>query len=208
MTTELVTWNVFGTRPLMQGNPLASLDVPKTGSKARKKMPAEAAGFEAARKLLYRTEEGLFYHPAQAFWKAIVVACPNVQIGGKATSGIVPRAIEPAEEECILYDPDTLTEKNPRPLSEKEWVVDTRRVGGNMKVTGSPLVSRPKWRAWGVRLGLEIDRDFIPAQYKEVLTDLFNIAGGMGVGVGRLRKDGSNWYGIRMGKFRAELWNM
>jgi len=211
MTFEELTWLIYGRRPLMQANPLGALQKAESETKTAKTrsgIKQATVGFDVARALLYEVpgengEPARFGHPSQAFWSVMVAACPGVTIGGKAASGFFPRCVEMVEEYCTLYDPESLTDGKPRPLTEKQWLVDTRMVW-NPKV-GNVLVSRPKWKEWATLLKLLIDRDRIPAQFTDVVTYILNEAGQMGIGCGSLRKKAAKWSGIAYGKFIAVL---
>lgn len=206
MSFEIVQFNLFGVRPLMQNKvDLDGLEKPADG-KRQVKAAAKTPLQEATDKM-HVTDDGDYYHPGQAFWRAIVDACPNITIGGKAATGFVPRAVEPAEEEVILVDPKTLNAKTPKRLGKKSWVIDRRAI---QTTKGMILVRRPMFKTWGARLALEVDREVIPVKANNALLMILNNAGRMGVGSGRLHKEtkgsSSGWFGIRMGKFRAELW--
>ena len=205
MQVELVTFNIVGVRPLMQNTVDVDSLEKEVGVGKRAAKATGKTSLEEARDKLHVTEDGRLFHPGQAFWKAMVLACPNITIGGKAASGIVPRAVEPAEEEVILYDPETLKSKSPRPLGDKDWMVDRRAIQTSK---GLIIARRPIFKSWGARLVLEVDRGFIPERADNALLEILNIAGKMGVGSGRLRKEGSEWYGIRMGKFTADFWKL
>jgi hypothetical protein len=200
MKLELITWKIVGIRPLMQSNPIVMQRAEEQGRSRVKKV---VKAFDEAKAQLYLNEDEKPYHPAVAFWKALFVACPYRDIGKMAAATAVASAVSQAEEEFLLCDPASLGRKSPKVLSAKEWVVDVRRVV-NQKA-GALLAARPKWRTWGGLLTMEIDREFIPNL--DPLTQLMNIAGRYGVGVGRLRKIGAKaeWGGLGLGKYTAEL---
>lgn len=205
---DLVTWAVHGTKPLMQNSWRGMLDEDDepTSTTARRRGPkVRSPRFDEALAKCWRLEDGRFYHPARAFWAALVTTCPGTSIGKTAASSLIPKAVDIAEEEFILLDPDTLAAKSPKPLTDKDWLVDTRPAVNAMK--GAILVSRPKWRRWGGLLVLEVNRDVIPEKYDGVITQLLNNAGLLGIGSGRTwKKPGtSQWYSLGMGKFVAEL---
>jgi hypothetical protein len=207
MAIDLVTWAITGTKPLMQNSWKGMLDEEEqTGTTARRRGPkVRSPRFEEATAKTWELEDGRYFHPARAFWSALVATCPGTSIGGTAASSLIPKAVDIAEEEFILFDPDTLMRKSPKPLGDKDWVMDTRPAVNAQK--GAILVSRPKWKKWGGLLVLEVNREVIPAKYDEVITQLLNNAGLLGVGSGRTwKKPGtSQWYSLGMGKFTAEL---
>lgn len=200
MNLELITWKIVGIRPLMQSNPI-TMQRASGGIGPRTKTVVPP--FDEAKPQLYLNEETKPYHPGEAFWKSLFVACPNRKFGSMAAASVVASAVSVVEDEFILCDPDTLDCKSPTALSAKGWVVDIRRVVNKLK--GAILVARPKWTKWGGLLTLEIDREFI--KNLDPLTELMNIAGRYGVGVGRIKKvEGkSEWGGLGLGKYSAEL---
>jgi hypothetical protein len=200
---ELVSWNIRGMKPLMQSNFVNVMERKEdTGNMEAKKKSVPGKAYDDAANQLYRTEDGKFYHPMHAFWASLVTVTGRT-IGGEAITTIVARAVEPAEEEFILLDPDTLTNKEPRELGEADWVVDTRRVVN--KKSGGILASRPKWRTWGGIATFQIDTDVLARKSLGAFTQAFNIAGRHGIGCGRTRRDGMKWVSIHMGKYEAEL---
>lgn len=214
---EIVKFNIVGRKPLMQGNP-ASREKEEAGviegAIGKTKLKKATPSFQEAAQLLYATTDGRFYHPMRAFWSAMTFALPNREItsvtpSGKtkrsAASGILPKAIEVEEEYFILCAPASLSKKTPKPLTSSDWVVDRRGVPVQGGKKGSVLASRPKWPVWGGILQFEVDTDVIPMESISVVVEIMNEAGRWGIGVGRLRRDGSNWSGLGMGKFQCEL---
>jgi hypothetical protein len=202
---EMVTWKIVGTKPLMTNNPQGV--PPREPGMGKKRAAKETlAPLEEATQKLYR-ENGRIYVPTRMFWKAMILACPNINFGDKASSGIVPKAVEPAEEEFWLCDPDTLGKKKIRYLGEKDWMIDSRAAINKLgKAPIAVIVHRPKFRKWGGLLTLEVDRDRIPEKFDSQLTVILNEAGAFGIGSGRKHKEGSEWFSIGMGKFVAELY--
>lgn len=208
MSIDLVTWEIRGTKPLMQNSwkPMLDVDDEPTGTSAKRRGPkVRSPRFDEAKAKLWQLEDGRYYHPSRAFWAALVSTCPGTSIGGTAASSLIPKAVDIAEEEFILLHPDTLDKKTPKPLGEKDWMLDTRPAINQMK--GAILISRPKWKLWGGLLVFEVNRDVIPAKYDDVITQLLNNAGLLGIGSGRTwKKPGtSQWYSLGMGKFQAKL---
>lgn len=205
---DLVTWEIRGTKPLMQNSWRSMLDeddAPAKPTVGRPGPKVRSPRFDEAKAKLWQMEDGRYYHACRAFWVALVDTCPGTQIGKTAASSLIPKAVDIAEEEFILLDPDTLGSKKPRPLGDKDWLVDTRPAINQKK--GAILISRPKWKRWGGLLVFEVNRDIIPAKYDDVITQLLNNAGLLGVGSGRTwKKPGtSQWYSLGMGKFQAKL---
>lgn len=202
MKLELVTWNITGIRALMQSNPAVMSRDESTGVGTRTKKNRKA--FDEAEAQLYQTDDGKFYHPAIAFWRSLFIVCPNRKLGGNAAASVVSMAVSSVEEEMLLVDPATFGKKSPKLLTPKDWVVDQRRVVN--KKAGALIAARPKWPRWGGLLTLEIDREVLTIL--DPLTELMNMAGRYGVGVGRLKKvspTSSEWGGLNLGKYSAEL---
>ena len=205
MQLELKTWMIEGKRPLMQDSDESMKRREPSGDLGGRTRTKVLSVHDEAASHLYHNEDGLCFHPAMAFWKALLSASPNRILGSLAASTVVGTAVRPAEEEFILYDPATLNGKGkPKPLTEKDWVADVRgAVNHNCKPPARIKVARPKWRKWGGLLVLEIDWDLFGNL--NGLTDLLNIAGRFGIGAGRIDKVGPVWGGINMGQFMATL---
>ena len=211
MQIELVTWRIIGTRPLIQNRYDVGAD-PVRGDDGELKVAARKRyvpkpRYEEAAKQLYESE-GRFYHPAGAFWKAMIAAGVGRKFKSIRADDVIARAVQVCEEEFWLLDPDTLDAKKPRPLRKEDWTVDCRpAVNYNCKPPARIPVARPKWRKWGGLLTLEVERDFFGDL--TVLTDVLMIAGRFGIGAGRIRKEERGkqmvWSGLNCGKFVAEL---
>lgn len=202
MQYELVSWKIFGVRPLLQ-NRAWNLVRKDPGKVAGKSTAKTMSAFEEAEKQLYTSDEGkTFFHPGIAFWRALFVGVAGKQVGGMAVSTAVSVAVAHLEDEFLLMDPETLGGKKPKPLTAKRWVVDERPVY-NEHAKARIVASRPKWTQWGGILTLEVDVEVF--KNLEVLTELHNIVGRYGIGAGRIRKNGTAWGGLGLGKYRAEL---
>lgn len=208
MKLELITWKITGVRPLMQDNPIG-MSREEEGSQGGTRKPQVKSRLKESEDRLYLDEEGRPYMPAIAFWRCLFVACPNRTLGKKAAAGVIAASVSSIEDRFLLLDPNTL-----EPLKADGFMVDTRRVVNKKK--GAILASRPMWKKWAGLLTLEVDRDFLPQPEGkseltglEGLTGLMNIAGRFGVGVGRMRQvEGkSEWGGLGLGKFSAELFS-
>ncbi len=223
MKSVIATWKIIGNRPLMQSNykkamegvnPPAVMEAEKA-DKAPKK-PVVKKNVRAARKdpfneaedQLYQVSEG-FEHPYLAFFTAILNNLTGYEVKGVgALSGLVPRLVFPLDDEkFILCDPETLDAKKPRPLTAKEWQMDSRRAVNKKK--GGIIVHRPKWPKWGGLLRLEVDVEPFkePDGFLDVLTVVLDVCGRYGMGAGRMRFDEERkrWGGLGLGKFHAEL---
>ncbi|MCZ6655595.1 MAG: hypothetical protein O7D91_21510 [Planctomycetota bacterium] len=208
MELKIVTWRITGTRPLMQSNPMGTMD-PNTGTEGKVKSMTKHRDkpFDEAKKYLYKMADSKpdkFYHPGMAFYKSILDVCTGRTVAGVAASTTIPRAVMPLDQDFLLCDPETLEEKSPKPLKNNQWQMDTRRVV-NAKV-GALIVHRPKWKSWGGLISFEVDMEFSKSLPK-LLTDLLNIGGRYGIGAGRMMQhpQSKKWGGLGLGKFTAEL---
>lgn len=198
MSLEFVTWKITGKKPLLQSNPVNTMTRKEdagVATDAKKKTVPKA--YDEAKKQLY-VDGKHFVHPSIGFWHAMLLAAPHRKIGNVAVSTLLGHAITTTEEFDVLVSPKTW-----KPLTSKDWVVDTRRTWN--KSRGGILVARPKWREWGVLLTLEIETDYVEPM--DPVTILLNIAGRYGIGCGRTHKpEGSSaWKTMHLGKFSAEL---
>lgn len=203
MKIELVPFNIVGVKPLLQDNPVTMTRKESKGVSTKQSPVIKSENDEAAQRL-YINDDGLFYHPMLAFFPPLMGASSYKKFGKFSVSTVLGIAVEIAEEEFILCQPETLNTKKPKSLGEADWVPDTRRAVN--KTAGAIIVSRPKWRKWGGILTLEIDRDYV-VNLKDMVT-LLNGAGRLGIGCGRRHKaEGKSWKGCGLGKFTAELRN-
>ncbi len=219
MDIAIVTWKITGIKPLIQSNPHGMWlppeeddDKPKT-SQRKSLRGTDSEDFKTAKKQLYVNEDGLHYHPAIAFWDNLKMACSGRTINRANAQTAVTRAVTIIDEEFLLYDPTTLDAKKPKLVKGTEWQIDYRRAVNHNKKTNEGGVGvvaiRPKWKAWGGFLTLEVDRDFFKDY--DGLTELLNVGGHhFGAGVGRIRvksmvKQQEVWSGFGGGKYSAEL---
>jgi len=174
--------------------------------------PGKERAFDIAKGQLYVDDDGN-YHPGMAFYKALLKACPKRTLGRDNALSMVNLAVSIVDERFRLLDPATLDKKTPKLIQADGWLVDKRRAinhNKNKDTGGVAVVAiRPKWKAWGGRLTLEVDSDLFKSYVG--LTELLNIAGHMfGIGVGRRRLMGIRnrqevWSDMGMGRFSALL---
>lgn len=240
MKIEVVTWKIIGIRPLIQSNPqvmwtaeaedeneLAEATPPKRKPKtsAGVGVPKGEEAFAICRKQLYINEDGLCTHPVMAFWHELQHACKLRKFGTTDALTVITMGVTVMQEEFILYDPATLNEEQPKPLTpDDKWQIDIRRaVNANKNASqgGVGVVAmRPKWREWGGFLTMEVDDHLFPKKDGkgkvrehpyEALTDFLQVAGhNFGIGVGRMRlkatvKQREVWSGFGAGKFSVKL---
>lgn len=175
MAIETKVWDIKGISPLLQNNPLAMMQSSDAGGiSAGKKVynNDEEAAIRA-----YKTEDGLYFHPSEAFRSAMLAACSGRKINKRSAKAIISGSVFPAEHRVLLLD------AKGKPI--KGFSIHTARV-----VIGKSgiLRARPMYDPWSAKLALEIDGDFIPDP--SVVTDLLNIAGRI-CGVGDYRPDTS-----------------
>ena len=231
MQLDLITWNVFSLKLLVQSNPHkmwedstaaaeaeaeAAIKGEKIKRAARKKglTGTNSENFTLAESQLYVNDEGNCFHPAEGFWSNLLQACGGRNVGtGKNALTYVTQAVTLVDEEFILCDPESLSKRKPKPFGKKGWHVDKRRAVCHNKEKsegGVGIVAiRPKWKVWGGTITFEVDREMFKAI--QPITDLMNIAGHFyGIGVGRRRvkamvKNSPVWSGFGAGKYRVEV---
>ena len=223
MRIELITWKITGITPLIQSHPRGLLEgdpEPEEGEATtyqRKKKPGNAStkeDFAACEKQLYINDDGLAYHPANAFMSCLREACYGRKLGRTDAQQVVVHAVALIDNEFILCDPDTLDSKNPKSFKGKEWQIRLDRGINHNKNTGRGGVGvrccRPVYKRWGGLLTFEIDDEIFKGEY-DGLTDILHGGGHIfGIGVGRTRQKGSQgvrpvYGGMGTGKFSAEL---
>jgi hypothetical protein len=219
MAIERVTWAIMSEGPLIQSNPQEMWATPeKPDPKVKKARTKTLRGtdkecFLQAKKQLYVNNDGLHYHPANAFWKSLLMACDGRVLGKTAALTVLTQAVALIDSEFILMQRDTVTDPDPQPMKGDEWQIDFRRAVCHQKDKmegGVGIVAiRPKWKVWGGLLTLEVDTVFFKSF--EGLTELINIAGhNYGAGVGRMRVKAHRhqkpiWSGFGAGKYSAVL---
>lgn len=232
MNIEVVTWKIVGIQPMIQSNPagmwqsdeppeeeMPTVENPAAAKSKRAKRAnmklTDSECFKVAAKQLYQNEDGKFFHPAIAFQKCLLMACAHRKFGKVNAEDVVTSGVTLIEEEFVLYDPETLDDKQPRPLAFEDWLVDKRRgVNRNKsKSTGGVAIVciRPKWKRWGGYLTLECDTDLFGKSFGG-LGDLLTVGGhNFGVAVGRRRICGEErggrpkWSDMGLGRFAAVL---
>lgn len=224
MEMKLLTLRIVGQKPLIQSNPHEMWAPPPpedtTVKKAKRKggslRGTDSEDFLTAQKQLYVDDDGRWYHPAQAFWNVLLMACDGRNIGSTNALTIITRCVHLPEENFLLYDPTTLSDKEPKLVEGTEWQIDYRRAVNHNTNKGQGGVGvvaiRPKWKAWGGLLPIEIDVEpFGKTEDFDFLPNLLTVGGLLyGVGVGRRRVKAEKfqkpvWSGFGSGKFKAEL---
>jgi len=157
---------VTGVSPILMNNP-AKMKPPE--GKATAKVPKIPAPEEEARSLLYRDDEGRIFGPAFGFKSAIVSASKGRKFGKQGAPGVIKSNVFlPLETERVyLFDP-----KTKKPLSDKDYTIDTRRTVLNK--TKGVVRSRPRFERWGCQVELDIETDVLDA---DVVLEFFKIAG-------------------------------
>lgn len=179
MKPEIHTFGIDGTSPLLQNNPANFIGVEEGDTLGPKKKEYDDA--EEARLRVYLTEDGHYYHPAEAFSKAIVRAVTGKKFGKQTATTIIKGAVFLAEPYALLEN-----EKG-RPLAKYD--IDRRSVVINKKAR--VLRCRPVWPKWRIRLALEIDVALIsPEQVKQALS----LAGRI-IGIGDYRPEKGGGFG-------------
>lgn len=166
---EKFTFEITGTSPLLMNNPAGMKKPGEDGGPKVKKLPTPE---EEARGLLYIDSDGKLFGPAMGFKSAIATAGKGRKIGKAFVPALVRGNVFcPIEVERVTL----LNPKNKKPLSDKDYTVDSRRAvlkNGGKKV--GVVRSRPRIESWACEVLLEIDTDFITAEH---VTELLQLAG-------------------------------
>ncbi len=153
MALERFKFRVTGTTPILMNSPLG---MKKPGSDTVAKVKKVLAPDDEARSLLYRNNDGTVYGPA-GFKSAITTAAKGMKFGKLGGPGIIKGSVfTPIDGDKVpLYDP-----KTKKPLTDKDYVVDSRRAV--IPSSGAGIVkSRPRFERWGCIVELDIETDFI-----------------------------------------------
>lgn len=199
MQLEMHTWKIEGLRPLLQHNPVNSLERATSSATATAAKSAKilSAADEAARGL-YVTG-GHFWHPSEAVMAGLVAAASKRKVGKMSAVSFVTGCISIPEREMWLLNPKTM-----KPLTDKEWIVDERRVV--IKNRGAILRARPMWKNWACLVTLEVDMEWVSDL--KVITDLLNVTGQfIGLGDGRPDPTKGKKCVLGFGRYYAELKN-
>lgn len=153
MALERFKFKITGTTPILMNSPLG---MKKPGSETVAKVKKVLAPEEEAASLLYRNPDGTVYGPA-GFKSAIATAAKGMKFGKLGGPGIIKSSVfVPIDGDKIpLFDP-----KTKKPLTDKDYVVDSRRAV--IPSSGAGIVkSRPRFERWGCVVELDIETDFV-----------------------------------------------
>jgi len=173
-----ITFWIKGTAPMIQhawGE--KGLTMMRMTTAERRKVKKVARDPEAeAQSAIYRTEGGEYGIPAMAF-KSAVISAAHKDIGIEKT--LIRKSL------FVLCDDKNMV----LPMETDEPIVreDIVRVG----MSQTDLRYRPEFRAWRVKVTVEVNADALTA--KDVV-NLVNIAG-FGVGIGEWRPEKGGDYG-------------
>ena len=170
---------------MLQNNPAEFIgnDSGDTGMTAGKKKYNDE---DEARLRTYTTPDGEFYHPCEAFTKAMVKAASGRKFGKQFATTLLKGSV-------FIVEPYSLIETDKGKPATK-YNIDRRPVViGKARV----LRCRPCWSPWQMRLALEMDKELISAE--NVLSSL-SLAGRI-IGIGDYRPEKGGGFG----RFTAEL---
>ena len=182
MRPEIVTFKIVGISPLLQNNPANFIGVAESAALATKKQYDDK---EEARLRVYLDEEGIYYHPSQAFIKAMVKAVAGRKFGKIFATKAISGSVFIVEPHCTILGADG------KPA--KEYTIDRQPV-----VVGKARVlrCRPCWPKWSMNVALDIDTAIIS---REQVGESLSLAGRT-IGIGDYRPEKSGGYG----RFRVE----
>ena len=177
MKPEIVVFEITGLSPLLQNNPANFIGAEEDGAITAGKKKYEDT--EEARLRLY-AEDGYFYHPAEAFTKAMVKAVAGKKFGKMFATTAIKGSVFIAEPSTVILD------KSGKQATKYE--IDRRPV-----VVGKARVlrCRPKWSPWKMRLALEVDTAILSA---EQVLEALSLAGRI-IGIGDYRPEKGGGFG-------------
>lgn len=184
MKPEIVVFLVRGLSPLLQNNPAAFIGAEEDGGLAAKKKTYDDG--EEARLRTYKTPDGLYCHPAEAFTKSMVKAVAGKKFGKMFATSAIKGSVFIAEPYALIED----TDGDPA----TEYGIDKRPV-----IVGKARVPRcrPCWNKWQMRVALEVDTAILaPDQVCESLA----LAGRI-IGIGDYRPEKGGGFG----RFTAQI---
>ncbi len=186
MKPEIVTFLIVGRSPLLQNNPAEFIgnDDSGGGLAARKKKYIDK---DEARMRTYKDPDGAYYHPCEAFKKAIIRAVTGKKFGKVSAPGIIKGGVFIVEDYALILDGD-----GKRATS---YSIDRRSVVVNNK--GRVMRCRPVWKPWQIHLALEVDTAILLASQVE---ESLALAGRI-IGIGDYRPE----RGGDFGRFTATL---
>src|SRR5262249_51706948 len=101
MHPEIGAFRIVGVSPVPQNNPANLLGKTEGQSLAGKKLYKDD---EEAQLRLYKSAEGNYWHPAEAFIKAMVKAVSRLKFGKVSAPAAIRGAVFMAEPLCIIED--------------------------------------------------------------------------------------------------------
>jgi len=146
--------------------------------------------------MAYKTNEGEYYVPTQAFRSSLLTGCTGQKFPGMRQSpkNIFKSLIFPMEERAIIVD------NNGEQVRSHEIQIDS---GVNSAGNSRIIIVRPRIDEWQTDVPFEIDEEFGPPNFDEfmqVLLQIWNRAGrAAGVGAWRPEKQG------RFGRYSVEM---
>jgi hypothetical protein len=134
---------------------------------------------KVAEDALYKDKKGKIYLPAEHFEGALIKAAkgmPMPGMGGKKTY------LDEVAQNVIVY-PQNVPFKVPK--NPDNYEIDARAVV--MKGLGRRMAHRPRWDEWEFEFTVRYDASFGVKIDRDVLTELLQRAGKIGVGTYRLK---------------------
>lgn len=178
MKPEIVTFLITGISPLLQNNPINFIGVDEDDTLTTGTKKYDDA--EEARLRVYLDPDGHYYHPSEAFTKAMIRAVTGKKFGKLTATSALKGCVFITEPFAIIED------LKGKPATK--YTIDKRSV-----VIGTARVPRcrPCWNKWRMRVPLEVDTAILaPTEVKESLA----LAGRI-VGIGDFRPEKSGGFG-------------
>lgn len=182
MLQEIIVFRVVGISPLLQNNPANFIGVVEADVLGTKKTYDDA---KEAEMRVYKDNDGAYYHPAQAFIKAMVRAVTGRKFGKVTATNAIKSAVFIAEPHCVILD------ASGKPATK--YAVDRQPcVVGKARI----LRCRPCWAEWKMDVAMDFDAGLITAQQ---IRDALALAGRT-VGIGDYRPEKGGGFG----RFKVE----
>ena len=150
MKPEIMTFRVVGISALLQNNPANFIGATEVETLGVKKQYDDA---EEAALRVYQEEDGAYYHPTQAFIKAMTRATTGKKFGKVSAPGALRSSVFLCEPHSIILD------AKGKPATK--YSIDRQPVViGKARI----LRCRPCWEQWAMDVVLDVDAALIGRQ--------------------------------------------
>lgn len=177
MKPEIMTFKIVGMSALLQNNPANFIGQKDDEALGTKKNYDDE---EEARMRLYPDDDGGYYHPTQAFIKAMVKAVAGRKFGKLFATKAISGSVFIAEPHSLILD------AKGKPATR--YAIDRQpAVVGKARI----LRCRPCWREWRMDIALDVDTAIISRQQ---VAESLSLAGRT-IGIGDYRPEKGGGFG-------------